>query len=159
MTVQRERERTTFLELSQVVERTNRYAKRARDLLIVDLQRNEPMDGRTRMFLEALERQRGELEAAMARASDDMPANLLEARIQYTVDPWDTQPEPPRGPSIDEALRWMLGLDAQLIRTYRELAERKDNDEAVRSFFESLADLVRGFDRQIVRAAQDAHDL
>lgn len=155
----RTRERTTFLDVSEIVERTNRYARRARDLLIIGLRGADPIDERTRLFLETLEEQREELEAAMVRTSDEMPARLRETHAQFTVDPWDTEPSPPPCTSIEEAVRWMAELDEQLIQTYQEIADRADNDDATREFFGSLADLVQGFDRRMAWASQVSHDL
>lgn len=154
-----ERERTTFLEASQVVERTNRYARRARDLLMVRMQQDAPSDERTRLTLDMIERQRAELEAAMKRATEALSPRLLATRVQYSVDPWDREPDPPRSTSIEEAIRSMLRLDEKLIATYREVAERTDNDESVRALFASLAELVEGFDRRIAREAHNSHDV
>jgi len=159
MAARRDRERTTFLELSQIVERTNAYARRARDLLVAAVQRAQPPDERTRIFLEMLDRQRAELETAMDRAREEAPARLLATRVQYTIDPWITEPEPPRAASIDAAIRFMIELDEGLVATYREVAERGDNDSAVQEFFAGLADLIQGFDRRLALAAQTSHDV
>lgn len=155
----RDRERTTFLEVGQIVERTKRYARRARDLLIVRMQREAPDDERTRLSLEMLERQRAELEADLERATEGLSRDLLRTRIQYSVDPWDRDPEPPACTTIDEAIHWMLRLDEKLIETYREIAERSDNEDEAQAFFGSLADLICGFDRRLSREVWNSHDV
>lgn len=150
-------DRSTFLTVEEVVDRTRRYAQRAHDLLIQGLRDGAP-DDRTQLFLDELEQRRSELEATLDRSTRAASESVLRTQAQYTVDPWEGEPEPPREVSSEEASRWILELDAQLIETYRELAERHEVS-GVREFFASLADVVEAFDRQLARAVQQIYDV
>lgn len=149
--------RSTFLEIREVVERTRRYAERAHDLLIHGMRERNP-DQRTRIFLDLLEQERGALEESIDRSLEAAPKSVLETRAQYTVDPWEADPEAPRCSSIEEATRWILELDEQILETYRELADRSDS-EGVSEFCESLAGLVRAHDQRLARESQNSHDV
>lgn len=150
-------DRSTFLTVGEVIDRTRRYAQRAHGILLQDL-RERASDDRTRLFLEEVEQRRSELEAALDRSLRAAGEATLRTPAQYTVDPWEGEPIPPQRPSVEEATRWILDLDHRLIETYRELAERHES-EPVREFFASVVDVVQSFDRQLSRGAQQAYDV
>lgn len=150
-------DRSTFLTVEEVIDRTRRYVQRAQGLLLQDL-RERAADDRTRLFLEEVEQQRSEFEAALDRSLRAAGESALRTPAQYTVDPWEGEPTGPDGASVEEATRWLLDLDHQLIETYQELAERHES-KPVRDFFSSVVDVVRGFDRRLSRGAQQAYDV
>lgn len=150
-------DRSTFLTVGEIIDRTLRYAQRAHEFLLQDLREGAP-DDRTHLFLEEVQKQRSELEAALdgsLRAADEA---TLRTRAQYTVDPWEKEPTAPERPSVDEVTRWLLDLDQRLLETYRELAEGHES-ESVREFFGSVVDVVRAFDRRLSSGAQQAYDV
>jgi len=150
-------DRSTFLTVGDIIDRTRRYAQRAQDLLIQEMREHDP-DERTGLFLDELEQRRSEVEAALDRSTRAADEAVLRTRAQYTVDPWEGDPSPPRAPSVEEATRWILELDGQLLETYRELAQRHESPP-VREFFGSLVELMRSFDRQLARASEQAYDV
>jgi hypothetical protein len=152
-----ERERSTFLTIREVLERTLRYTGRARQQLIETL-RDVRHDARTQIFLATADRQREELEAAIERSCESATAGVLETRAQYTVEPWQNDLPTIRQASIEEAVSWLLALDEGVLTTYRELASGADNAE-VRELFESLVELVTAHDQQLARESQTVQDL
>ncbi len=150
-------DRSTFLTVEEVIDRTRRYLQAAHGLLLQDL-RERAEDDRTRLFMEEVEQRRSELEAALDRSLRAADESALRTPAQYTVDPWEGEPVGPDGASVEEATRWLLDLDQQLLETYQELAERHES-EPVRDFFSSVVDVVRAFDRRLSRGAQQAYDV
>jgi len=150
-------DRSTFLTVAEIIDRTRRYAQRAHERLLQDL-RERASDERTRLFLEEVEQRRSELEAALDRSLEAAGEAALRAPAQYTVDPWEGEPIAPQRASVEEATRWLLDLDQRLLETYHELAERHES-EPVREFFASVVDVVQAFDRHLSRGAQQAYDV
>lgn len=153
----RPEERSTFLEMSDVLDRTRRYIERARHLLVDRMRETNPEE-RDRLFLETVEEERTELEEAIDRCTRAAPTKVLETRAQYSVDPWEEAPRAPDDLSIEEAVEWLLAIDQRLLQTYEELTERTESVE-VGEFLRSLADLVRAHDRRLTKQSQTARDI
>jgi hypothetical protein len=150
--------RSTFLASRDVLALGRRYAGRARPLLIEPMREADP-DPRTAIFLDTLERQRTELEQAIERCAQEAPESVLETRAQYVLDPWDSDPgPPPKGGSLEEVIEWILKLDEQVVKTFRDLSERASRSD-VRQLFGQLADLVEGHDQKLARQSLDVRDI
>ena len=151
--------RSTFLDVREVLDRARRSLRRVRPLLI------EPMQGgglgqRTTMFVDSLERQRLELESAIDRAVKEAPDLVLDTRVQYVVDPpWEDRFDSPvRSSSPDELTERVLACDAGVLATFRDLAERTAHS-AAREFFAQLTGLLESHHQGLSRQLQAARDV
>lgn len=153
--------RSTFLDVREVLGRARRSLRRVRPLLIEPM-RGGGLDQRTTLFVDSLERQRFFLESALDRSVEEALDLVLETRVQYVVDPprEDRFDSPLRRSSAspDELIERILACDAGVLATFSDLAERTAHSET-REFFAQLTGLLETHHQGLSRHLQAARDV
>ncbi len=148
-------QRETFLEVREILKRVLEALREVRRHLAMV----EVSDERTRLFVETLLRQRGDLENAIDQCMLDAPAGVLDGFVQYGASPSVGTAEPPADARAEPLARWQTEVDEAIAACLHGLAQRLEERPDAAELVDSVARLLAAHDRRVALELQELHDV